>query len=99
MRKIKRRKKEPRKIKRRRVKVDRLSSTGKCGQCGKLFLYAFEGENKDQIEKNPKRAKRFQALLDSELCLTCLTDEKNSFKAYELMQLHVMKGEDLKAPS
>lgn len=104
MRKIKRRTKKEEKpkrkrLKRRKIKIDRLSSQGKCKECSNLFFYAFEGERKEQIETNPKMAKRFNALLDSELCLTCLTGERQSIKAYELMQLHVLKGEELKAPS
>jgi hypothetical protein len=97
MRKIKRREKPKRKIKRRKVEVDRLSASGKCKECGNLFLYAFEGDKKKQIESKPKMAKRFKALLDSELCLTCLTGERHTIKAYELMQLHIIKGENLKA--
>ena len=92
MRKIKRRDKKPRKIKRRRVKVDRLTSQGKCVKCGNLFLYAFEGENKEQIETKPVRAKRFKKLRDSGLCLTCLTNERQSIRAYEVMQFWVFKG-------
>lgn len=99
MRKIKRRKKpaekEPqrRKLKRRRVTVDRLMSSGKCKRCENLFMYSFEGENKDQIESRPKRAKRFTKLIDCELCLKCLTRETNSIKAYDIMQLWVFKNE------
>jgi hypothetical protein len=41
-------------------------------------------------------AKRFVAVQDSELCLTCLTGERQSIPAYEKMQFHVMKGDPLK---
>ena len=93
-RKIKRReKKEPRKIKRRRVTVDRLSSSGKCKKCDSLFWFGFESTAKEQIETNPKMARRFGELLDSKLCLTCLTDEKQHIKAYELIQLYIIRGE------
>lgn len=99
MRKIKRRKKpedqkpQRKKLKRRKVAVERLISSGKCKRCESLFLYAFEGENKEQIENKPRRAKRFNKLIDSELCLKCLTQETNSIKAYDIMQLWVFKGE------
>lgn len=98
MRKIKRRtkkEKEPKRkrLKRRKVSVERLASTGKCQRCESLFFYAFEGEKKEQIEDHPKRAKRFNKLIDSELCLTCLTHETNGIKAYEIMQLWVFRGE------
>ena len=99
MRKIKRRDKSKRKIKRRKVEIDRLSASGKCKECESLYLYAFEGDKKKQIESRPKMAKRFKALLDSELCLACLTGERQSLKAYELMQLHIIKGEKLKVAS
>lgn len=89
MKKIKRR------IKRRKVVVERLSSSGKCKKCENLFLWAFEGDKKDQIESKPKMAKRFAKLLDSELCLNCLTGEKDNIKAYELVQFHILKGTSL----
>jgi len=84
-----------RKIK-RRVKVKRLSATGKCKECGKLYLYCFEGKTKREVERNKAMAKRFVAVQDSELCLTCLTGERQSIPAYEKMQFHVMKGDPLK---
>lgn len=103
MRKIKRRKKttntekeekqKPKKLKRRRVTVERLSSSGKCVRCGDLFMYSFEGQNKEQIESKPRRAKRFNALIESGLCLKCLTRETNSIRAYDIMQLWVFRGE------
>ena len=99
MKKIKRRKKPEdqkpphKKLKRRKVVVERLSSSGKCKGCENLFLYCFEGEKKEQIENNPKMAKRFKKLLDSELCLTCLTQERNTIKAYDIMQFYVLKGD------
>ena len=98
MRKIKRRTKKekepkPRKLKRRKVTVERLASTGKCQRCDDLYWYGFEGDNKHQIESKPKRAKRFNKLIDCELCLKCLTRETNNIKAYDIMQLWVFRGE------
>jgi len=99
MRTITRRPKKERKITRRKIAVERLSSQGKCKQCESLFCYSFEGDKKEQIESNPKMAKRFNKLLDSELCLKCLTGEINTIKAWELMQFHVLRGTSIKTES
>lgn len=95
MRKITRRKPKEtktKKIKRRKIKVDRLSVSGKCKKCEMPYLYCFESADKDLIESKPAMAKRFINLQKSELCLRCLTMENNTIKAWEIMQMYVVKG-------
>ena len=82
-----------RKIKRRRLlKVERLSATGKCKKCDSPYLYSFEGATKEEIESNRRMAKRFVEVQEKELCLRCLTVDSNLFTAYEKMQFYVLKG-------
>ena len=100
MKKIKRRTKKEevpkRKIKRRKAKVERITANGKCSKCESLYLYCIENGDPTFLEKNPKKAERFNKLMAKGLCLACLTGEKTSIKAWEILNLHIHKGTELK---
>lgn len=96
MRKLKRRDKPVRKLKRRKVKVDRVTAMGKCKECESLYLYCIENGDPSFLESKPVKAKRFNKVVEKELCLVCLTGEKSTIKAWEILNLHVHKGSGLK---
>lgn len=89
-------KKEGRKLKRRRVKIKRIMASGKCKKCESLYSYCIENGDPAFLEANPKKAKRFNKVMQQELCLACLTGERNSIKSWEILNLHIHKGTPLK---
>ena len=91
---MKKRDKNKRPIKRRQIKIDRITSDGKCVECEKLYAFFLDENGAKKYEKKPAIARRFNKLIKSKKCLECLTKEKG-IKAWEKMNLHVLHGEPL----